>query len=389
LASPETKCSSGIAVIGEGPAREELAEGKCFAGPSGAELNKILMRAGIARSEVAIENAFACWKPDNAKPHEEARAVEACRGRLWEWIERVRPRGLILLGGRALRSVLPSCVSGASSDGLMRWRGTLLSRQEVESANATLPFPKKSLSMSVEWVMPTIHPAAIIRRARLEKFPAMGYRGVTSIDARRLRDALVAGRTLLPIARTVGLPSVNELNDGFIFDLETVGREDRTPVLVGLQLMRGGVVYQLPFDSAKDWLREAMRRDCLKIGHNIHGFDIHVLEDNSIGVKEPFWDTMVAAGMCEPDMARGLYFQGAYYFGHRRPYWKKLTGADLKKRDEVRVQRAVRAIWEATGSLGPHLTELDWELDYNAADCDSTRLVQMEQEERGRREGWL
>jgi hypothetical protein len=132
-----------------------------------------------------------------------------------------------------------------------------------------------------------------------------------------------------------------------------------------------------------------MRRDCLKIGHKIHGFDIHVLEDNGISVREPFWDTMVAAGMCEPDMARGLYFQAAYYFGHKRPYWKKLTGANLKKKDEVRVQRAVRAIWEATGIVGHPIVENEWELTYNSLDVSSTREVYLAQEERARMEGWI
>lgn len=235
--------------------------------------------------------------------------------------------------------------------------------------------------------MATIHPAAIIRRERLERFPAMGYRAIPALDLRRLRMALKEGRSLLPIEQREGLPKLSELSPGFVFDLET-SRATGKPEMIGVQALAGGPVYQARWSEASNWAMEAFRLPVLKVGHNIHGFDMHVLASEGVDVVEPVADTMVLAGMCEPDMARGLYFQQALYFGHRRPYHKELSGADFRKRDEVLAQAALRRAWRATGMLKVHGDrEIEW--FYNALDVDSTRLVYNDQIARARKEGWL
>ena len=394
--SPERCSTSGIAVLGEGPAREEVAQGFTFAGPSGRELEKILARAGIARSEVAIENAFGCWKPDDAKPADEVRAVEACRERVWDFLDEVKPSGVLCLGGRAMRSVAPGFAANALSDGLMRHRGSLWARREIDSANSTHTVGSWGYRMgllpeSVTFVNFTIHPAAIIRRERLERFPAMGYRGVPSLDLRRLSDACSVGRSQLPVRSTIGLPALTSLNDGFVFDLETTSDESRRPELLGVQLLSGGPVYQMHWEGARDWAEEAFRMRVVKAGHNIQGFDLHVLWGEGIRAVEPLFDTMAMGGMCEPDMARGLYYQQAYYLGHKRPFHKELVGADLRKKHEVRRQYALRRAW-SQHPLAENVSlesEAEWMRFYNMLDVDNTRLVMIEQKKRSEMEGWL
>lgn len=387
--SPERKTSSGIVILGEGPAREEVAQGRCFVGPSGMELEKTLRRAGFARSEVAIENAFACHKPPRASPREEVAAVEACRAHVEEFLAETQPRGALLLGGRALRSVAPAFAATPVNDGLLRHRGSVWHRREIEAANAGA-FARVELPESLEWVVATIHPAAIIRRERIERFPAMGYRAIPALDLRRLAKATREGRALAPLERRIGLPSLSELREagGIVFDLET-RRDSGKPTLVGVQRSDGGPVWQSAWGAARDWMAEAMRLPIVKIGHNIHGFDLHVLAEEGIEVAEPWFDTMAAGGMCEPDMARGLYFQQALYVGDRRPFHKELSGADLSKTYEARRQAALRRAWRATG-LPPSFTwDSEWDWFYNALDVDSTRMVYVEQVDRALKEGWL
>jgi hypothetical protein len=237
--------------------------------------------------------------------------------------------------------------------------------------------------------MATIHPAAIIRRERLEKFPAMGYRLVPAVDLKRLMEALQRGRNLLPIEQKEGLPKLASVieHGGFVFDLETI-RATGKPEMIGVQLLSGGPVWQSEWNAAAlAWAEEAFRLPVRKVGHNIHGFDMHVLASEGIDTTEPIADTMALAGTCEPDMARGLYFQQAYYFGHQRPFHKELSGADLNRRDEVLRQVALRRAWRGTGMLKSG-TDKVVEWFYNALDVDSTRLIFNAQMGRAEKEGW-
>jgi hypothetical protein len=240
--------------------------------------------------------------------------------------------------------------------------------------------------------MATIHPAAIIRRERLEKQSAMAYRLIPALDLKRLLEATRKGRDLLPLPDIEFHPPDFKPGEEFVFDLET-GSMWR-PTLIGVQNVKGGPVFSLAWQTVgKEWARENFaRRDLNKIGHNIQGFDLRVLEAEGIVAVPPFEDTMALAGMCEPDLPRGLYFQWAFYHGHVRPFWKKLAGANPTKPHEVRAQRALRAAWVATGMtkglVNEGAVEDEWEAFYNMLDVDGTRLNLLAMRERFRKEGW-
>ncbi len=381
VSSPERRKGALVGVLGEGPAEEECAARppQCFVGPSGVELEKTMRRAGIARAETTIENAFGCWKPKGATAGEEGRAVEACRGRVEAWLQETQPRSLYLLGASALRSIAPGFMPG----GVMRHRGSLWSGREVRAANRAAGRVVE-IPESVEWVMASIHPAAIIRRERLAGFAAMGYRGVPAVDLRRLLVAGIRGRVLAPVEMRYGIPTFHV--EHFVFDLET--RMDGTIEWVGVQKMEGGPVWGAEWGMMEGWMREEMGREgTLKVGHNITGFDLHRLMDVGVEVAEPLGDTQVLGGMCEPDMARGLYYQMAYYGGHVRPYWKQLAGRGDKEAEVVR-RRALWAAWVETGMAQEGWMDGQREQFYNALDVDSTRLVWEAQMGRAVGEGW-
>lgn len=387
VVSPERKRGTILATIGEGPAREEEARGFALVGAAGVEHERTLARAGIARVETAIENAHACIRPyRDTNAAKLARAVSVCRHRVAGFLSEVEPLSVALLGGAALRSVCPGFVAGAGSDGLLRHRGSIWSREEVVAANAAVGEPN-ILPESVRFVVATIHPAAIIGRRRIEKFSAMGYRMVPAVDIRRVVECARRGRKLLPLAMGFGTPEWS--GKPFAFDLETT-REGRRIEWVGVQELSGEdpVVYGGPWHVMREWVEEEMASGVMKVGHNVVGFDIPVLAASGVGVREPFDDTMVLAGTCEADMARGLHFQAAYYFGEQRPFWKELVA----KPEHFRRQIALRAAWRVTArEMGIQMemaTEQDWGQLYNALDVSSTRLLWQATDERARKEGW-
>ena len=390
MVSPERRVGVEVALIGEGPGDDECKgpeAGRCFVGPAGWELDKTLSHAGIARSEVAIENAHGCARDDKGGARE-VRAVEACRDRVREFLDGVRPRGVLLLGGKALRSIAPSFVSGGIADGLLRHRGSLWHRREVEAANSSVGEPS-ILPESVEWVMTTIHPAAIIRRERLEKQPAMAFRAIPALDLRRLIDAVRKGRELLPLPEVEFHPPYFKSGEGFVFDLETDSA--RRPWLIGVQGLDGGPVFSLRWErEGRRWAEENMPRpDVRKVAHNGQGFDFRVLDAEGIRIEPPFEDTMAMAGLCEPDLPRGLGFQSNLYFGHRRPFWKELTGANPMKPHEVKRQTALRAAWRTVRGEKEMIFGEDVETFYNSLDCSSTLQLYNEMRETMRRKQWL
>lgn len=234
--------------------------------------------------------------------------------------------------------------------------------------------------------MATIHPAAIIRRKRIEKFPAMGYRPIPALDLRRLLVAARRGRSLASLDVRCELPPHSVFGGGFAFDLETDA--GGKPSWIGVQALAGGPVYGAGWEDFKGRYGETFAGAETKAGHNICGADIQWLEDEGVAVDEPFDDTMALGGLCEPDMARGLYYQAALYLGHERPFWKELWGAH--RPFEVRRQTALRAAWIATGLVPEWVYgEFDWRNFYNALDVDSTRRVYLAQMKRCAEEGWV
>jgi len=389
--STERRAGVEVAFIGEGPAEDEVRAAArdepgphCFVGAAGRELEVgTLGRVGLARVEVAVENAHQCARPDKGGM-KEIRAVRVCRERVEEFLRQVRPRGVMLLGGAALRSVLGPIVPAAGSARLLKHRGAVWSQREVAAMHAAVgercPVPQE-----VDWIGVSIHPAAIIRRKRLEKFPAMAYRAVPGLDTMRLLQVVRRGRKFMPFVMHEGIEEAR-LRGGFVFDLETdgTGRIE----WIGMQALDGGPVYGEAWWSAREKVRRLMRMPVVKVGHNIQGFDIPRLEEAGIDVVPPFEDTMAQGGLCEPDLARGLAFRSALRFGHERPYWKELSGA--VKPDEVRRQTALRAAWAAMmpAPLIP-ITDGQWRAGYCALDVDSTRRLWAEQNEVCRREGWI
>ncbi len=122
--------------IGEGPGAEEDRQGRPFVGAAGQLLDRIIASAGLSREDVYIANIVKCRPPKNRAPQREE--METCLPLLEKQIALIDPRILVLLGAVATKAFLdPSLAITRARGNWYQWRGRL--------------------------VMPTFHPAALLR----------------------------------------------------------------------------------------------------------------------------------------------------------------------------------------------------------------------------------
>jgi len=122
--------------LGEGPGQVEDELGRPFVGPAGQLLDKILLAVGFHREQVYISNTVLCRPPGNRAPAPEE--VSACRLWLDERLAVMRPRLIVCLGSSAAKNLLGPDLQ------ITRDRGRFYSFGEAR-------------------VMPTFHPAALLR----------------------------------------------------------------------------------------------------------------------------------------------------------------------------------------------------------------------------------
>ncbi|MDD5657318.1 MAG: uracil-DNA glycosylase [Elusimicrobia bacterium] len=145
-----------VMFIGEGPGFSEDRRGEPFVGRAGELLDRILAAIGLSRETVFIANVVKCH-PMKDPAARDARANDrppapeetaACRPYLDEQIAIVRPAVLVTLGLSAARCLL------ASEEPMGRLRGRW---SKVVVAGSELD------------LLPTYHPAALLRNPALKK----------------------------------------------------------------------------------------------------------------------------------------------------------------------------------------------------------------------------
>jgi uracil-DNA glycosylase family 4 len=130
-----------LVLIGEGPGEEEDRQGKPFVGRAGQKLTEMLAAVGITRAEVYICNIVKCRPPGNRNP--EPDEIAACAPFLAGQLAAIRPRVICALGTFAAQTLL------RTRESIGRLRG------RVHAYGDAI-------------VIPTFHPAFIIRNPGLE-----------------------------------------------------------------------------------------------------------------------------------------------------------------------------------------------------------------------------
>lgn len=130
-------------LIAEAPGFYEDKSGKVFQGKSGELLDKILAASGFDRNEhIYISNIVKCRPPNNRAPNEAEKT--ACLPYLYQQIEIINPRIIILMGATAVKGLIQSNAKISQIRGQwIDWRDRL--------------------------VLPTYHPSALLRNPHLKR----------------------------------------------------------------------------------------------------------------------------------------------------------------------------------------------------------------------------
>ncbi len=148
-----------VVLVGEQPGDVEDRRGLPFVGPAGTLLDRALEEAGIDRSTAYVTNAVKhfAWRPQGGggtrRIHRtpDTWEVAACRPWLEAELSLLDPQVVVSLGATAGRALL------GPSFRVTKARGTLL------------PWPPDGApaaedgATSAGWLLPTIHPSAVLR----------------------------------------------------------------------------------------------------------------------------------------------------------------------------------------------------------------------------------
>lgn len=159
-----------VMLVGEAPGADEERLGEPFVGQSGQELNRMLQEAGISRSECFITNVARVRPPANDISHFIAKSKKDITSEHHEhrgkFVKRPILDGINLLA-KEIALVKPNIIIAFGNTslwaltgkwGILRWRGSMLVGD----------FGKK--------VIPTVHPAAILREWSLRAIAVQDLR---------------------------------------------------------------------------------------------------------------------------------------------------------------------------------------------------------------------
>lgn len=160
---PDGTNPTGLAFVGEAPARNEIRQGQPFVGPSGQLLDAVLQHYGVDRNNILLTNACSCHYPDSMKklPRE---AIDACKPRLLQELLDAQVNTVVTMGNSASTPLLPKEEAGR---GITKLRAGPPKRVSLDWDR---PDTKEYGVLEVELV-PTFHPAYCLRSQGM--FPLM------------------------------------------------------------------------------------------------------------------------------------------------------------------------------------------------------------------------
>lgn len=338
-----------LVIIGEGPGRVEISEGKPFRGPSGRLLNQMLHRAGFDRHDAFVSNAAHCMGDTE---WEKERAAACCAERLVRELKELPPGAPILtLGAPAAKTML-------GRGAILRTRGFIWTLPEIDggkiraaqrSLEKRQALDKQKFGAAIDraeqslWrlearaqlggriVIPTIHPAFILRGGE-------AHVPMLRVDVRRaVRWAMSGPLKLLDeggyeVARTPEelRRALRKLRTkSVVIDVETVGPEPLVDkmTMFGIAEVPDGdlvkdedvrvVLVSPPRNSSRERrrLQRALRemaeivgiwlRGKTVVGHNFMSFDALVTPRYGIEPKK-VEDSLIAHHAFASHMRQGL-----------------------------------------------------------------------------------
>jgi uracil-DNA glycosylase family 4 len=290
-----------VMIVGESPGREEALSGIPFVGSAGKQLDRMLLAAGLNRSEIYITNVVKTLPPSDKEDFfmqgkvPTATYMAGILDLIGE-IKEVQPNVVVPLGNWALWAL-------TQHTGVTKWRGSIL---------------ESKLGVKV---IPTLHPAFLIR-GMMHKEPLVIW-------------------DLQKAARESAFPEVRPPKANFILDPSRQDIDEAVERLLRADLITGDTEWFSPenlacigFTDSKDWaicirntsmhahraLQEILASPVPKVWQN-GMFDAVALSRAGFDVRNVKHDTMVAMNACWGDLGeKGLRTIASVYTDW--PYYK-------------------------------------------------------------------
>lgn len=333
-----------ILIVAEAPGEKEDRRGEPLVGDTGKVLARHLQSLGINMNRDCWKtNAVACRPAKNATPT--PKQIELCRPRLFREIERLKPAGIICLGGTALTSLLQHrwLGDGVGLGGVSRWRGHAI--------------PDRDLGC---WLCPTFHPAFVLRSKKDPSVPLIFGRDLEYALSHILDKEFPAVRdekqdlTILRDSEDV-YRELERIRMGFdtfiVFDWETTGLRPLTNKLISCAVAtpdcRAISFPVLGLDKkAKDALRRLLVAQKIRKGAHHAAFEEWWSREKlGVSVSPWYWDSqLVAHARDNRSYSTSLKYQTYVNFGvadydsHMKqwlvpsPDKKKASGASARNR---------------------------------------------------------
>jgi uracil-DNA glycosylase family 4 len=107
-----------LVFVGEGPGRDEDAQGLPFVGRAGKLLTQMIEAMGLQRSDVYIANVVKCRPPENRLP--EPDEIKTCSPFLMRQLDAIAPKVIVCLGACSAQTLLET------NRGISHFRGQWL-----------------------------------------------------------------------------------------------------------------------------------------------------------------------------------------------------------------------------------------------------------------------
>lgn len=337
--------TASVMVIGEAPGAQEVRQGKPFVGPSGQVLRGWLGMAGIDPSEVYFTNVLNFMPPVKGGDLEDAiKSKRVSTDDINNGIEHVRSTVRTLPNLRVIAPVGNYALSAFTEN----WGKTVFRRLSAgitacRGSVTNYPGTQHSSRHDV-LVIPTIHPAAILRNRQWEQRCIHDWRKIASyLRTTGKFQAPKRHHNILPTPRDVQA-LLNDARDKPIsVDIETWGGELKcigfalnpreslviptTQEFVGGVFRRGNLWYDL--------IKEVCESSSEKILQN-GLFDAWWLHQYDIKLNNFHWDTLAMHHAIDPRESHSLDFLASILTN--QPYWKD----EAKDADEIlRVAKSV------------------------------------------------
>lgn len=343
--------NADVMIIGEAPGVEEEKAGRGFVGTSGTELTRMLHEAGILRNDCFITNVTK-FRPSGNKiknffyTNKEAKelGIEMIKGcypkpqiveglkELELEIKRVNPNIIIALGNTAMWALSEFNEVDADKGirlpkGITTWRGS------------TLPSRFKRADGTPYKFVPTIHPAAILRR--------WDQRGDVVMDLKRVFSQQTWPEIIYPKYKFIIRPTFQQVMNTLNM-LEFKIKQGPTLVANDIETRKGQIaciglawskldaicipLMDINKPDGNYWseyeefeitlkLRDILSHpNCHNVGQNFL-YDTQYYAHHYGYVPNTTRDTMIMQHICFPGKPRGLDYIASMYCGFYQ-YWK-------------------------------------------------------------------